>query len=107
MNKTLVTGSAGFIGSHLSMRLLREGHQVIGVDNINNYYNPQLKIDRLKKLDNANFTFVKTNLENLDKINQIFEEHKPNIVINLAAQAGVRYSLENPHAYINSNIVGF
>src|SRR5699024_1540454 len=103
----LVTGSAGFIGSHLSKRLLKEGHKVIGVDNINDYYSPQLKKDRLKQLDNDNFTFIKTDLENLDTINQVFKEHKPNIVINLAAQAGVRYSLENPHAYINSNIVGF
>src|SRR5699024_853802 len=95
----LVTGSAGFIGSNLSKRLLKEGHQVIGLDNINDYYDPQLKKDRLKQLDNDNFTFIKTDLENLDIINQVFEEYKPNIVINLAAQAGVRYSLENPHAY--------
>jgi len=107
MNRVLVTGSAGFIGSHLSKRLLTDGHQVIGLDNINDYYDPQLKKDRLKQLDNDNFTFIKTDLENLDTINQVFREYKPNIVINLAAQAGVRYSLENPHAYINSNIVGF
>ena len=103
----LVTGSAGFIGSNLSLRLLKEGHQVIGLDNINDYYDPQLKRDRLKQLSSDNFTFIKTNLEKLDTINQVFEEQKPDIVINLAAQAGVRYSLENPHAYINSNIVGF
>src|SRR5699024_1456275 len=103
----LVTGSARFIGSNLSLRLLKEGHQVIGLDNINDYYDPQLKRDRLKQLSSDNFTFIKTNLEKLDTINQVFEEQKPDIVINLAAQAGVRYSLENPHAYINSNIVGF
>ena len=105
--KILVTGSAGFIGSHLSSRLLKEGHQVIGIDNINDYYDPQLKKDRLKQLEDENFIFVKTNLEDLDTINQVFDEHRPEIVINLAAQAGVRYSLKNPHAYINSNIVGF
>lgn len=108
MKKTiLVTGSAGFIGSHLSSRLLNEGHQVIGIDNVNDYYDPKLKQDRLKQLKDENFIFIKTNLENLETINQIFEKYKPEIVINLAAQAGVRYSLENPHAYVNSNIVGF
>lgn len=105
--KILVTGSAGFIGSHLSRRLLKEGHQVIGIDNINDYYDPQLKKDRLKELEHDNFTFVKTDLEDLDTMSQIFGDYKPEIVINLAAQAGVRYSIENPHAYINSNVVGF
>ncbi|GGK09145.1 NAD-dependent epimerase [Lentibacillus kapialis] len=103
----LVTGPAGFIGFHLSRRLLNESHQVIGLDNVNNYYDPQLKEDRLKDLDNQNFTFVRGNLEDLETINQTFEKYQPDVVINLAAQAGVRYSLENPHAYINSNIVGF
>ncbi|MBP1969191.1 UDP-glucuronate 4-epimerase [Virgibacillus natechei] len=107
MKKVLVTGSAGFIGSHLSKRLLAEGHEVIGIDNINDYYDPQLKEDRLSQLDNDNFTFVKTDLEDLEIINKAFEQYKPEIVINLAAQAGVRYSLENPHAYVNSNVVGF
>src|SRR5699024_6019422 len=103
----LITGSAGFIGSHLSKRLLGEGHQVIGIDNINDYYDPQLKEDRLAQLTNYNFTFVKTDLEDFETINKTFERYKPEIVINLAAQAGVRYSLKNPHAYINSNVVGF
>ena len=107
MPKILITGSAGFIGSHLSKRLLAEGHQVIGIDNINDYYDPQLKEDRLSQLNYENFTFVKTELEDLDTINNTFEQYKPEIVINLAAQAGVRYSLENPHAYVNSNVVGF
>jgi len=107
MKTIIVTGAAGFIGSHLSKRLLKEGYQVAGIDNINNYYSTQLKEDRLTLLEDENFTFYRTDLENLESINKIFEKHEPNIVINLAAQAGVRYSLENPHAYIQSNIVGF
>ena len=108
MSKTIiVTGSAGFIGSHLSKRLLKEGHQVVGIDNVNDYYDPQLKEDRLKNLEHENFTFIRSDLENTEKVNETFEKYQPEIVINLAAQAGVRYSLENPHAYINSNIVGF
>src|SRR5699024_6242871 len=107
MKKIVITGSAGFIGSHLSKRLLKEGHQVIGIDNINDYYDPQLKEDRLAQLTNANFTFVKTELEDLETINQTFEKYNPELVINLAAQAGVGYSLKKPHAYVNSNVVGF
>lgn len=107
MKTIIVTGAAGFIGSHLSKRLMSEGHQVIGIDNVNDYYSTQLKEDRLKMIENENFTFYRTDLEKLGTINEIFEKHQPSIVINLAAQAGVRYSLENPHAYINSNIVGF
>lgn len=103
----LLTGSAGFIGFHLSKRLLQEGHLVIGIDNVNEYYDPQLKEDRLKLLEHKNFTFIRTDLEDLDTVNDTFRIHQPDIVINLAAQAGVRYSLKNPHAYINSNIVGF
>ncbi|WP_373893844.1 NAD-dependent epimerase [Virgibacillus sp. CBA3643] len=107
MSKVLVTGSAGFIGSHLSKRLLQEGHYVIGIDNINDYYDPQLKEDRLKQLINESFTYVRADLEDLNRIKRTFEKYQPEIVINLAAQAGVRYSLENPHAYVNSNVVGF
>jgi len=103
----LITGAAGFIGSHLSKRLLKEGHQIIGIDNLNDYYDPQLKEDRLNQLDYEQFTFVKTDLEDSETINETFEEYKPEVVINLAAQAGVRYSLENPHAYVNSNVIGF
>lgn len=107
MKNVIVTGTAGFIGSHLSKRLLIEGHKVIGIDNVNDYYDPQLKEDRLKQLEHENFTFIRTDLENREAINKTFETYKPEIIINLAAQAGVRYSLENPHAYIDSNIVGF
>lgn len=106
--KILVTGSAGFIGFHVSKRLLKEGNEVVGLDNINDYYSVQLKEDRLKQLlDQPNFTFYKNDLEDLASMQDIFMKEKFDVVINLAAQAGVRYSLENPHAYINSNIVGF
>lgn len=104
----LVTGAAGFIGFHLSRQLLEHGVNVIGYDNINDYYDVNLKYSRLeilKKYDT--FKFYKANLEDKQALANIFEEHKPNIVINLAAQAGVRYSIENPEAYIQSNVVGF
>ncbi len=109
----LVTGTAGFIGFHLSKKLLMNGYKVIGIDNINDYYDIDLKKSRLNKLkeisklNSDNFIFYKTNLENEKEINSIFSKHSPDKVINLAAQAGVRYSIENPSAYIKSNIVGF
>ncbi|MFC7060546.1 NAD-dependent epimerase [Halobacillus seohaensis] len=103
----LITGAAGFIGAHVAKRLLQEGHSVIGIDNLNNYYDVQLKRDRLTWLKHNNFIFKKSDRQNQRSINSIFEKHQPSIVIDLAAQAGVRYSLENPHAYINSNISGF
>lgn len=106
--KILVTGSAGFIGFNLSQRLLSRGDQVIGIDNVNNYYDVSLKEARLNLLKaQENFGFYKLDLADKEKIEQLFSEHKFDVVVNLAAQAGVRYSLENPHAYINSNIVGF
>ena len=107
----LVTGAAGFIGSGIAKKLLSENCEVIGIDNINSYYNPLLKQKRIKNIEqtalNNCWRFWRVNLENAKEIDQIFNEYKPNIVINLAAQAGVRYSLENPTSYIESNIVGF
>ena len=106
--KILVTGAAGFIGFHLSKRLLEEGYEVVGFDNINDYYDPNLKYDRLKILEGKeNFTFVKGDLADKGAIDALFGEDGFDIVINLAAQAGVRYSIENPQAYIDSNIIGF
>ncbi|MCM3002849.1 NAD-dependent epimerase [Priestia koreensis] len=105
--KIIVTGAAGFIGFHVSKRLLKEGHEVIGIDSVNDYYDPSLKKDRLKMLNQDGFTFIKCSLEDKEGIFRIFNHHKPQIVINLAAQAGVRYSIENPDVYVQSNIVGF
>ncbi len=108
MSNYLITGSAGFIGYHLSKRLLEEGYKIIGIDNLNKYYDVTLKEARLNMLKQyGNFTFYKAALEDGEAIKQIFASHNVSLVINLAAQAGVRYSLENPMAYINSNIVGF
>jgi UDP-glucuronate 4-epimerase len=107
MKKILVTGSAGFIGMHLSLSLLKD-YQVIGIDNINNYYDTKLKLDRIKILKkNKNFFFYKCDLKDYKKIYEIFKKKKPDIVINLAAQAGVRYSLEFPRKYLTANIEGF
>ena len=103
----LVTGCAGFIGFHLTKALLANGNMVVGLDNLNNYYDVSLKKNRLKKIVDKNFTFIKADLDQSNKINEIFSESKFDSVINLAAQAGVRYSLKNPMAYINSNVVGF
>ena len=110
-NKTiLVTGAAGFIGSNLVKRIYKETPNVavIGIDNMNAYYDVALKDFRLKELEQySTFTFVKGNIANKELINELFEKYKPSIVVNLAAQAGVRYSITNPDAYIESNLVGF
>ena len=126
--KILVTGTAGFIGSHLALKLLQRGDEIVGIDNINDYYDKKVKYGRLQragvieKLEEGedisyntpitsskytNYKFVKLNLEDRDNITKLFEKEKFDRVINLAAQAGVRYSLINPHAYVDSNIVGF
>ena len=122
--KILVTGAAGFIGFHLCEKLIRENHEVVGLDNINDYYSQDLKFSRLKQLgvdkkdveefnkeftssEYKNFTFFRMNLEDRENLPQLFEAQNFDIVCNLAAQAGVRYSLENPQAYIDSNLVGF
>ncbi len=105
-----VTGVAGFIGSNLSKKILKEFNvkKVIGLDNLNDYYDVKIKEYRLKELENFDkFEFIKGNLADKELINKIFEENKPNIVVNLGAQAGVRYSITHPDAYIESNIIGF
>ncbi len=106
--KVLVTGAAGFIGMHTSLRLLERGDTVVGLDNLNDYYDPQLKRDRLARLTpHPNFRFVLMDVADRAAIEKLFAEEKFDRVVHLAAQAGVRYSLINPHAYIESNIVGF
>lgn len=117
--KVLVTGAAGFIGHHLSKLLVREGYEVVGLDNINDYYDPTLKLARLNDMNvntdhlvynvpvEGDITFIKLDLTDLDHIKALFEEHRFDYVVNLAAQAGVRYSLINPHSYVDSNITGF
>ena len=108
MKKILVTGAAGFIGFHLSKSLLDDGYKVLGIDNVNDYYDPNLKwarLDILKKYDN--FKFDRVDIADRESITKSFTAFKPHKVVNLAAQAGVRYSIENPYAYMNSNLVGF
>lgn len=109
----LITGAAGFIGFHLSLRLLREGVNVVGYDNVNSYYDPALKRARLEQLfhvaraEESSFHFVEADLEDSKILNETFSKYRPLKVVNLAAQAGVRYSIERPSAYIQSNLVGF
>ena len=106
--KVIVTGSAGFIGFHLCKSLLKDGFEVLGIDNINSYYSTALKESRLKELKSYdNFIFHKLNISNRESINNLFKSFQPNKVVNLAAQAGVRYSIENPYAYMESNLDGF
>ena len=124
MKNILVTGAAGFIGFHICSKLLEQGYRVLGIDNINDYYDINLKFDRLEKLGvlkseaeifnsvckssvNQNFEFIRLNIEDRANLPKVFQEYRFTKVIHLAAQAGVRYSLENPDAYIDSNIVGF
>ena len=113
MEKFFITGGGGFIGAAVVTRLLQEGHEVISLDNLNDYYSVKLKKDRLERIHkiskdlNSRYKFIESSLENKKILESIFSEQKPNIVINLAAQAGVRYSIENPFSYIDSNIVGF
>lgn len=108
MGTILVTGAAGFIGFYLSERLLKEGQTVVGYDNLNDYYDTKLKDARLEILNKyENFTFIKGNLADNEALEAVFTEYKPEIVVNLAAQAGVRYSITNPEAYMESNMIGF
>lgn len=104
----LITGVAGFVGFYLTKKLLEHDCHVIGIDNLNDYYDVNLKQTRLEQLEQyENFTFIKGDISNKDKVMNLFAEHKPDIVVNLAAQAGVRYSIENPDVYIQSNVIGF
>lgn len=106
--RILVTGAAGFIGFHLCKKLIKRGDDVTGIDNINNYYDVTLKLNRLKQLEGRkNFEFIRMDLSDKDRIIKLFSEKGFHAVVNLAAQAGVRYSLKNPYAYIDSNICGF
>ena len=105
--KILITGSAGFIGYHLCKSLLEDGHHILGIDNLNDYYDVSLKKDRLKELENKNFKFEKVDISDRQELQRIFKSFDPQKVVNLAAQAGVRYSLINPYAYLDSNLAGF
>jgi UDP-glucuronate 4-epimerase len=103
----LVTGAAGFIGSHVARQLLEAGSTVVGVDNLNDYYDPRLKESRLERLRQERFTFIRADVADREAVSRIFAEHRPSRIVHLAAQAGVRYSIENPYAYVESNVTGF
>ncbi len=105
--KILITGAAGFIGSHLSKLLSSNNHKLLGIDNLNEYYDLKLKKSRLLNIQKSNFEFREIDVSNFNKLDQVFKNFMPDIVIHLAAQAGVRYSIEKPYEYINSNLVGF
>jgi len=107
MRKILITGAAGFIGSFLSRKLLGQGWEVVGIDNLNDYYDPGLKKARLQWLNQSGFTFLELDLADREGMAQLFAAHRFDAVVNLAAQAGVRYSLTHPHAYADSNLLGF
>lgn len=107
-HRVLVTGAAGFIGYHLCRRLLDEGCRVVGIDNLNSYYDVKLKEARLRRLtSDPEFEFVKADLADTEAVDSVFRDHPVQVAVNLAAQAGVRYSIENPHSYVRSNLVGF
>ncbi len=105
--KILVTGVAGFIGSETARLFLNDGHEVVGIDNLNGYYSPKLKRDRLARIPSERFVFVECDLADKKKLGELFERNRFDVVVNLAAQAGVRYSLVNPQSYVDSNITGF
>ena len=105
--KILVTGVAGFIGSETARLFLNDGHEVVGIDNLNDYYSPKLKRDRLARIPSERFVFVECDLADKKKLGELFERNRFDVVVNLAAQAGVRYSLVNPQSYVDSNITGF
>ena len=105
--KILITGAAGFIGFHLCKEFILKGHEVVGVDNINDYYDSSLKYSRISQIPAKNFSFIKADISSAKDLESIFKEHDIDYVVNLAAQAGVRYSISNPQAYIQSNLVGF
>ncbi len=108
MSKVIVTGCAGFIGMHVTRQLLSQGHSVVGIDNLNNYYDPALKVARLAHIGNhAHFQFFESDIASYIPLREIFNQAQPQCVIHLAAQAGVRYSIQNPHAYFQSNLLGF
>ena len=116
MNKNkyqiLITGATGFIGASLSSKFLENGHKVVGIDNLNSYYDINLKLNRIKNIEKRlsnfeNWNFEEISITEIENLKKVFHQYNPQIVINLAAQAGVRYSIENPQAYVNTNLLGF